>query len=86
MAIGAFRQGETVPDLCANQPVSRVLANPFLGENAAVLAKSRGQRTARHAVEQASRRWRAGHDAAAGGEQPRAETRRDDLIQALYKT
>ena len=39
MAIGAFRQGETVPDLCANQPVSRVLANPFLGENAAILRR-----------------------------------------------
>ena len=41
MAMGAFRQGETVPDLCANRPVSRVLANPILGENAAFMAKSR---------------------------------------------
>ena len=52
----------------------------FLGENAAVPAESSGERPHRHAVELASRRWRGGHDSAG------AETRRDNLIEALGLT
>jgi hypothetical protein len=51
-----------------------------LGENAAVLAESSGERPHRHAVVLASRRWRGGHDSA------RAETCRDNLNQALGLT
>ena len=43
--------------LCGNQPVCRV---HFLGDDAAVLARSRGENSHHHAVEQASRRWRGG--------------------------
>ena len=56
------------------------MSNPFLGENAAVPAESSGERPHRHAVELASRRWRGGHDSAG------AETRRDNLIEALGLT
>ena len=41
---------------------SRVEINQFLGDDAAVLARSSGENSHRHAVEQASRRWR-GDDA-----------------------
>lgn len=40
----------------------QVLPKSFLGDDAAVLAKSRGQRTAWPCVEQTSRRRRAGRD------------------------
>ena len=36
---------------CAHQSVSLGTAKSFLGDGASVLAKSRGQRTARHAVD-----------------------------------
>ena len=45
--------------------------NQCVGCTAAVLAGTSGNRPQRHAVEQGSRRWRAGHDSAAGGEAPR---------------
>ena len=48
--------------------------NQSLGERAAVLAESVGERPHRHAVVLTSRRWRGGHDSAV------AETRRDNLI------
>ena len=47
-----------------------------LGERAAVLAESVGERPHRHAVVLTSRRWRGGRDSAV------AETRRDNLIYA----
>jgi hypothetical protein len=49
----------------------------FLGDDAALLAGTSGNRPQRHAIELASRRWRGGHDSAV------AETRRDNLIYAL---
>jgi hypothetical protein len=50
----------------------------FLGKNAAVLAKSRGQREPhRHTIELAPRQWRGGHDSAV------AETRCENWIYAL---
>jgi hypothetical protein len=51
----------------------------FLGENAAVLAESSGERPHRHAVVLASRRWLEAMI-------PQAETRRDNLTEALGLT
>ena len=68
---GPVRQHESGAQLFTKSP---------LGENAAVLAESSGERPHRHAVELASRRWRGGHDSAG------AETRRDNLIEALGLT
>ena len=42
--------------LCGNQPVRQV----HLGNDAAVMALSSGEEQHRHAIEQASRRWRGG--------------------------
>ena len=69
--------GRPRDDLCANQPVSRVhfFTKSFLGENAAVLAGTSGNRPYRHVIELASRRWRGGR-----------ETRRDNLIDAQATT
>ena len=50
-----------------------------LGENAAVLAESSGERPHRHAVVLASRRWLEAMI-------PQAETRRDNLTEALGLT
>ena len=50
------------------------MSNPFLGENAAVPAESSGERPHRHAIEQASRRWRGGR------RDDSARTRRKILI------
>ena len=59
--------GRPRDDLCANQPVSRVhfFTKSFLGENAAVLAGTSGNRPYRHVIELASRRWRGGRGRAA---------------------
>ena len=54
--------------------------NQSLGERAAVLAESVGERPHRHAVVLTSRRWRGGRDSAV------AETRRDNLIYAMIST
>ena len=67
---GPVRQHESGAQLFTKSP---------LGENAAVLAESSGERPHRHAVELASRRWRGGHGSAV------AETRRDNLIYALIR-
>ena len=61
----APREGSCVP----RRPVARAprlnlceinRSSVFLGDDAAVLARSSGEEPARHAIEQASRRWRGG--------------------------
>ena len=44
------------------------LAKSCLGDDAAVLAEPSGERPRRRAIELATRRWRAGHDSAVGGD------------------
>ena len=53
---------------------SQSFTKSFLGDDAAMRAKRAVRELHRHAVEQASRRWRGRHDSAV------AETRRDNLI------
>ena len=68
---GPVRQHESGAQLFTKSP---------LGENAAVLAESSGERPHRHAVELASRRWR-------GGQIPQGRRRAaTNLIEALGLT
>ena len=67
---GPVRQHESGAQLFTKSP---------LGENAAVLAESSGERPHRHAVVLASRRWLEAMI-------PQAETRRDNLTEALGLT
>ena len=69
-------------ELCGNQPGTRqFFPNSFLGDDASWLGRSARNRY-RHAVEQASRRWRGGHDFHTG-RHAQAKIQKDDRVRQM---